>query len=1274
MQVLPIMFLNASLYLHALWLLLPVLLFSCAGSTHAAVFSAQNPEISQQQAASLKSALLQAKLLPTPAGIAGTSGRFGYAVSLDNNRALVSGIGLGEKGAAVVLEKSGTGWTTTAILRPTLEANYNQFGAAVSLSGNRALIGVWQSNENGNEAGSAYIFDFDGTRWNQTAQLLASDGAAADHFGISVSLQGDRAVIGANQDDDLGSNSGSAYVFEFDGSNWSQTSKLHATDGSAVDYFGEALSLSGDRVLIAARRDSVAGTYSGSAYVFDYDGSQWVQTAKLLPNDGAAYDAFGQSVSLSGNRALIGASEDDDQGTSSGSAYIFDFDGTNWSQTAKLLPSDGSASANFGISVSLSSNRALVGAHVAGAGAAYVFDFDGSAWAQTSKLVASGVSSPDRFGFSVSLDGDSALIGAERADDFGNDGGAAYLFAFDGSAWSQTSKLLPDEGATGDNFGFSLSIHGNQALVGAQHDGENGTYSGAAYLFVYDGNQWNLLTKLLPTDGAAYDQFGYAVSLGENRAFIGADGDDDLGTNSGAVYLFEPGSNGWTQTAKLLAADAATGDRFGTAISQSGNRVLIGSYLDDDLGTDSGSAYLFDWNGSQWSQSAKLLPIDGSGGERFGIAVSLSGTRALIGASGDNDYGSNSGSAHVFDFDGSNWNPSARLIASSGASSDFFGFSVSLEGNRALVGAHGNDWLTVSAGAAFVFEFDGSTWNQTATLLAADGGVGDHLGYSVNLAGNLALLGSYLHDGNGQVAGAAYLFQLKDGNWSQINKILPLDTAAGDKLGQAVSLSPRHALLGVPFDDIHGTDSGSVYVYEVNRPPVAQDDNLITLEDQPLSVSLFSDNGNGMDIDPDGDAFVVQSPGSFTAEGIGGTVSISSDGQLLYTPPSDLSGMASFSYSIADPAGASDTASVSITIDPVNDRPTFTAQGTTTVLEDAGPQVVSNWSNFSAGGLNEAQTALAYTLSNISNPMLFSSIPTVDANGTLRFTPALDQFGTSTFDVVVQDDGGTANGGVDLSSTQTFTISITPVNDPPTFTPGSSVTVIEDSSYSQAWASGITPGPSNENNQTLSWITTVTSNPGLFSVAPAIDASGVLSFVPAQDINGSATVQVMAVDDGGTANGGGNQSAPFDFSIDVIAAADLSISKYSNAFFAQAGGPVHYTITAYNAGPSDISQAMVVDQPPARLGNVSWTCTPDPGASCAASGTGPINESVDLPQGTGVSFQLDAVLMDSLHEPLTNAASITAPPSVMELAPANNSDSDTDRIGLFADSMESVEP
>lgn len=164
------------------------------------------------------------------------------------------------------------------------------------------------------------------------------------------------------------------------------------------------------------------------------------------------------------------------------------------------------------------------------------------------------------------------------------------------------------------------------------------------------------------------------------------------------------------------------------------------------------------------------------------------------------------------------------------------------------------------------------------------------------------------------------------------------------------------------------------------------------------------------------------------------------------------------------------------------------------------------------------------------------------------------------------------------------------------------------------------------------------------------------------------------MDDGGIANGGDDLSVPVLITIDVIAAADLVIDKTSGAFFADPGGPVRYTITVSNPGPSDVDQAAVIDLPPARLGNVSWTCTPTGGASCAPGGSIEIDEFIDLPEGSSVQFVLDAVLLDTLYDPITNTASVTAPPGVLELVPSNNSDSDTDLVGLFVDGLESVEP
>jgi len=190
----------------------------------------------------------------------------------------------------------------------------------VSLSGNRALVGAPSS------IGSAYIFNFDGMSWSQVQKLTARDRFSGDKFGWSVSLHDNRALVGAYGDDDNGNNSGSAYVFDFDGMNWSQSAKLIASDGEEDDRFGYSVSLDGDIILVGAFSDISYGLDLGSAYIFSYNGGDWSQRQKLTVGDSKLGDEFGSSVSVSGDRALIGAPADDDFGTNSGSAYIIDVD------------------------------------------------------------------------------------------------------------------------------------------------------------------------------------------------------------------------------------------------------------------------------------------------------------------------------------------------------------------------------------------------------------------------------------------------------------------------------------------------------------------------------------------------------------------------------------------------------------------------------------------------------------------------------------------------------------------------------------------------------------------------------------------------------------------------------------------------------------------------------------------------------------------------------------------------------------------------------------
>ncbi len=384
----------------------------------------------------------------------------------------------------------------------------------------------------------------------EQAKLLASDPAASDYFGVSVSLSsdGNTALIGAhNKTGTAGAKQGAAYVYTRSGSTWAQQAKLLASDPATGDNFGYSVSLSSD-----------GNTALIGAYVFTRSGSTWAQQAKLLASDPATGDYFGVSVSLSsdGNTALIGAySKTGTAGWGQGAAYVYTRSGSTWAQQAKLLASDPAASDSFGLSVSLSSdgNTALIGAYnksgAAGAsqGAAYVYTRSGTTWAQQAKLLASDPAASDSFGLSVSLssDGNTALIGAHnKSGAAGASQGAAYVYTRSGTTWAQQAKLLASDPAASDNFGYSVSLSsdGNTALIGAYtKTGTAGGIQGAAYVFTRSGSTWAQQAKLLASDPAIGDYFTRSVSLSSdgNTALIGAySKTGTAGARQGAAYVF----------------------------------------------------------------------------------------------------------------------------------------------------------------------------------------------------------------------------------------------------------------------------------------------------------------------------------------------------------------------------------------------------------------------------------------------------------------------------------------------------------------------------------------------------------------------------------------------------------------------------------------------------------------------------------------------------------------------------------------------------------------
>ena len=386
-------------------------------------------------------------------------------------------------------------------------------------------------------------------------KLLASESGEDDGFGYSVAISGLRALVGAPYDNFYYADGGSAHVFGYDSvtGTWKQEARLIAADCESWHYFGNAVSLSGHKALIGSKGD---GVFTGSAYLFGYDSvsGTWQQEAKLLASDGDYDDQFGYSVALFGDRALVGAKFEEDNGFRAGAAYVYHYESASgkWQEEAKLVASDGTSSAEFGFSVSLSDDRALIGARNA--------------------------SSPN------------------------GRTGAAYLFRYDtvSGTWQEEAKLLASDCDSYDHFGESVSLSGTRALIGAIYgDDDNGQTTGSAYVFQYDSASGSAqaAAKLLASDGTKTAEFGYSVALSGTRALIGAVDEDHWGHESGAAYLFhyDIGLDLWREEAKLLASDGYMEDSFASSVALDGHRALVGAPENDNYFYDSGSAYAYDF-------------------------------------------------------------------------------------------------------------------------------------------------------------------------------------------------------------------------------------------------------------------------------------------------------------------------------------------------------------------------------------------------------------------------------------------------------------------------------------------------------------------------------------------------------------------------------------------------------------------------------------------------------------------------------------------------------
>ena len=407
------------------------------------------------------------------------------------------------------------------------------------LASSLAVVGVWAVGP----SAAAQV---------ERQKIEGSGLVQGDNFGGSVAVSGNWAVAGAPAADDLGGDSGAAYVFERTSAGWLERQRLKANDPTFDAGFGYAVQIEGTTLAIGAPGATLQGMLNvGAVYIFENVSGTWVETQKLVPGDAAVNYGCGYSVALKNNLIVAGAIGESHAGTHCGAAYIFELTGTSWAQAAKLVASDASGGDLFGYSVAINGDLAVVGsigAWIGGVqyvGAAYVFEKQGSQWpsTETQRLEAPNPTPTQYYSYSLGLLPGSIFVGATGNGIAAPNGGAVFRYQHPGATWLQTQVVLPSDLTSGDLFGTSISISGGRMLIGSGSS-ELPLTTGADYLFTEIGSTWVETGKLVASDLSIGNPFGIAAAIDGTNILAGSPSDDNAcpslpSCDSGSAYFFE---------------------------------------------------------------------------------------------------------------------------------------------------------------------------------------------------------------------------------------------------------------------------------------------------------------------------------------------------------------------------------------------------------------------------------------------------------------------------------------------------------------------------------------------------------------------------------------------------------------------------------------------------------------------------------------------------------------------------------------------------------------
>ena len=667
-------------------------------------------------------------------------------------------------------------------------------GHAVSAHGDLVAISAPQEDLFGlSNVGQVHIYD------RTTDSLVRSipnpTPNSGDRFGEAIALHGTTLVVGTRFDDATGIDSGQAAAFDV-----TTGQLLHLFENpspSDSDFFGSAVNVQGDKVVVGAYFDDADGMNAGSAYVFDLaTGGLLYELTRPAPNAG---DNFGTSISIDGNRVAVGVPR---SSVGAGSVELFALDtGTFDRSIANPVPANFDF---FGFDVGLSNDTVLISAYSdntgdVNSGTAYLFDAASGSLVHTLNNPAPELA--DNFGYSVAIEGDTVLVGAYRDNAGANDAGTVYEFSAASGILARTISN-PDPQAF-DFFGVDVAVAGASIVVGARGDDTSVEDAGAAYFF--EQTTGNLTTTFFTPTPSSYDFFGQAVAVSGDLIAVGTTLDDTGAIDTGSVQVYESQA----QTLRLTIANPTpdSGDNFGGAVAMSSEILVVGAPRDDTSGADSGIAYVF--NASSGALLHTLANPTPAIGDNFGTSVTIDGSLVVVGAPGDDTGATNSGSVYVFDagngvYLGEIANPSPNDF-------DAFGAAIDISGDLLVAGSRFDDTMAVNAGVAYVF--DAPTRSLTTTLTDSQAAKNDLFGQAVAIAGTTVAIGSPQKDAGAVNGGAVHMFNALTG--AQTDTIISLIPATDGFFGESIAINDQVLAVGSNREDSQVPDSGAAYIFDV---------------------------------------------------------------------------------------------------------------------------------------------------------------------------------------------------------------------------------------------------------------------------------------------------------------------------------------------------------------------------------------------------------------------------------------------------------------------------